>query len=73
MGKYTAQLRQLKYKMDRERTMSTTRTNQYSVEAINEDGITRIFRISGTRAFIENYMDELRDQGFNNVAIISEY
>lgn len=74
MGKYSAALKQLKQKMDRETRLSRdTRQNQYTVVATNEEGVERLFRTSGTRTFIQNYMDELREQGFTNVAIIAEY
>jgi hypothetical protein len=73
MGKFSAQLKMLKQKMDRESRLNNNRENQYTVVATNEEGIERTFRTQGTRTFIQNYMDELREKGFTNVAIIAEY
>ena len=73
MGKFSSQLKMLKQKMDRDSRLNNNRENQYTVMATNEEGEERTFRTQGTRTFIQNYMDELREKGFTNVAIIAEY
>lgn len=72
MGKYTQKLQELKRRQAKER-INYTRINQYLVGATNEDGEERTFRTSGNYEYIQNFMDELRDQGFDNVSIISQY
>lgn len=72
MGKYTSQLKELKRRQVTQR-INYTRINQYLVGATNEAGEERTFRTSGNYEYIQNYMDELRDQGFDNVSIISQY
>lgn len=72
MGKYTQKLQELK-RRQAVKQINYTRINQYLVGATNEHGEERTFRTSGNYEYIQNFMDELRDQGFDNVSIISQY